>query len=243
MDIIDFFRFLLDLDLKKDEFKQLKLINKIIAVLTPFIVFILSIILLLYLWDFKIYYTIIFCLLLTYIVYCAFVYTMPKYYSPITITDIIEGRIINNSFRDFKIVLRNPSNNLATMKSIIVRWKYIHGNQCSLEVPREIATYKPIKIELSVDVYDENEKTSIYILDRYIDFPEKSGNIQIEMSLCLSIKGDENWHPCSNWNLVYSVDIEDTKGRITTVIKQREWINFDRWSQEYRYLFMDDFNE
>jgi len=164
---------------------------------------------------------------------------VPKYYCPLEITNIEPGLLKNNSVRDFKILLSNPTHEIVLLKSIVVNWHYIHGDEASLETPREITTASPVRVELLVDVHDETQKTTNVPLYKPIEFPPKSGNIEIDLMLYLTLKGKVNWHPCSNWNLSFDVKLVDYKGRTISIIQERSWIDFNRWDAEYLPLWIN----
>ena len=108
-----------------------------------------------------------------------------------------------------------------------------------METPREIISASPVQIELLVNVHDETRKTKIVPFNRPIEFPPKSGNIELDLMLYLTLTGKTNWHPCSDWNLSFNVEFEDYKGRTVSIIQERLWIDFNRWDAEHLPLWID----
>lgn len=222
---IDLFLNKINFKYLKYELMQLKKKHQIIIILCSIAIMFLGLLTLVY-YNMLTFISIVGLLIVTYFSLIFQIKFYPKTYMTLQITNIQHEKK-NNSTQTFRMLARNPTAKLITLSNIVVIWEYKHGMLCSIETPIEVPSATPITIVIEIDIdkigYNSNSTRLVCPLKKCIDFPSESGNIMIEFEIILKLVGRLKYHPCFDWNVIFSILLEDAFGRQQVVYENELW--------------------
>lgn len=106
-----------------------------------------------------------------------------------------------------------------------IKWQYLYGVQCSTSTAEALQPILTWHVRIEVDPSDSSVKEKIIELDPALNIrPGESfigvGNFNIELQYILTNK---DYHPCADWDILYSITLIDHKGKEYELICNRNW--------------------
>ncbi len=108
-----------------------------------------------------------------------------------------------------------------------IRWRYLHGVQCALSTCHALEPVLTWHVQIEIDTYDDSIREKIVDLEPALYIrPDESyegvGNFNIELQYILT---NIEYHPCADWDILYSITLIDHKGKEYELIHNRNWRN------------------
>jgi len=143
------------------------------------------------------------------------------------IRHIIEHQPPNSASRVFDIIIANLSKQQLLLTKFDIRWQYHHGMQSSIAqgMPlRPVADYV-IKLRIITDALGEENK--VEPLDPVIAVPPANTSgpslTTLRLQICYYFAGRIDWHPCSDWDIFFSLSIWHSQGGLVPVFSRFSW--------------------
>jgi hypothetical protein len=148
-----------------------------------------------------------------------------KQTSKLVVLSILEGKPKDVSSRVFDITLANTDSQEILLTKFLSRWRYHPGTTALVAegaVLRPLAEYV---LNFSIDVLDESWKTrndSVYPL---LILPPKnnSGSGVATFRLQLHYSLEQRYHPSTNWNIDFDVEVADNRGGKLYIFRSASW--------------------
>ena len=149
-----------------------------------------------------------------------------KIYMPLEILEIDKYRKPNISSNVYDITLANPSTEQITLKTFRVKWKYYKGMQCSIGQGVPIKPVEEYILNIPIDPGNTNIQKKDYKMRPMIVIPP--GNdyysiTQIKVQFHYHFISKLKYHPCTDWNIYFSLDIIDKDDRILNIFTNYHW--------------------
>ena len=151
--------------------------------------------------------------------------------SPLRVRRILEGRALDSASRVFDIILANPSKVQVMLTEFDVRWRYYRGMEEAIDEGVALEPVAKYVIELPIDPDDPREIQKIDTIYPIIIVPPRNESgpsittfrIQLHYALI-------GWHPCYDWNIVFSLAVRDDKGGTLQLFSNSLWRS-SQWDQ------------
>ncbi len=151
----------------------------------------------------------------------------PKTVLPLQLIRIVIYNKPDISSNIFEITLANPTNQQIILKELRAKWKYYKGSCCSIGQGVCINSVADYIVDIPLDVTDENIQTRNINMSPIIVVPPRDNSgpsfTQFKVQFHYYFSGSLDWHPCSDWDILYSLDILDHKNASFNIFSNYNW--------------------
>lgn len=131
----------------------------------------------------------------------------------------------------YEITLKNRIPRPVSFSRALVRWQYYHGMQSSIGLGDILIKRATYIVDLPLDVDAWHSLTGPIDQEISLQPPvivpsgTASGPISVTFRLQLhySFAGRIDWHPCSDWNIYFSVLLGEGSGGMIKVVPESGW--------------------
>jgi hypothetical protein len=118
-----------------------------------------------------------------------------------------------------------------TFSDMIAEWRYLPGSQESIGLGDILTPQAPYVLVFPLDVEAWNERETLALLRRMMDphltLPagagDNPGKLSFDIQLQYVFTGRIDWHPCSNWNIVFSLWLETELEEVLQLLPETSW--------------------
>ena len=147
--------------------------------------------------------------------------------STLKVQRILEGQAPDSASRVFDIVLANRSNVQIMLTKFEIHWRYHHGMLSAVDhgvALKPVANYI-IEFPVDPDLDDQQEKIETIYPVIIIPPQNESGPsiTTFRIQLHYYFSGRIDWHPCFDWNILFSLAIIDNGGNKVQLFSNSYW--------------------
>ena len=144
--------------------------------------------------------------------------------------DLREGQEVEygREYRNNRVLidcLLGTKSNEYIITKLKIKWQYLHGEQCALGTCEALKPVLKWFVKIEIDPHDSSIKEKIIDLNPPLHIrPGETyvgiGNFEIELQYILT---NIDYHPCADWDILYSITLIDYKGKEYELIHNRNW--------------------
>lgn len=146
----------------------------------------------------------------------------------------------------YEITLTNHTNRRILLKTIRVSWNYCEGNCCSIGEGVAINSIADYVLDIPLDVSNTGNQSMCIKMNPMIAFSAKDvygpSYTQFRVQMHYHFSGLLKYHPMSDWDIFFSLDVLDDQNRSFNVFSNYKWR-----SDEEKYAVMngelDEYND
>jgi hypothetical protein len=145
----------------------------------------------------------------------------------LSVFEILQGKSESAQDLIFDIYLKNSSKEEKILRKFIVDYRYQRGSLSSIDYGTLLKPVAEYIIDIPIDIYNGSKKNLVkpvypmLLIDSKDS--ESKGLASFRLQLHYSFVGSINYHPCYNWNIIFSLKISYGEHDTLTIFEKKGW--------------------